>query len=481
MAIQAPIRTLLRPVRIAVVVHYLGQLALVLAALSAIPAVIAALLSEFHLALTLVLGAVVPSLLLALGARTEVESASIQTSEAMAVTVLVFALAALMMTVPFHFAGMPLTDALFEAVSGVTTTGLSTRFGIADASPGLLFLRSWTQFIGGLGFIVLAFAVVTVHGAESRRLSDPAGTEEDLAENTRTHARRVLAVYLFLSVLGMILMWALGLDPYSALLHTLSGVSTGGFSSFDDSLSSVPRGAQIAAAFTSLAAALPLILYYRAFIRKRETGGLWRDPELLALVFAVTLTAVLLWLTDALAPLDAVLQAVNAQTTTGYSTIEIENLSPAGKLTLILSMVTGAGLGSTGGGLKLLRVLILLRLVHLLIVRSLLPHHAVTPQRLSGSRITDEQISRITGVILLYLLVIVLSWMAFLFAGHDPLNALFEVASATATAGLSTGLSAPELEPWLKGLLCFDMLAGRLEVLALVVVLYPRTWISRTR
>lgn len=478
MTLEPSIRSLILPVRIAVIARYLGQLAIVLAVLASVPTLVAAMLGEFALALALLTAVILPTGLLALGALQPAPRGGIQANEAMVVTALIFILAAALMTGPFTVAGMAPLDALFEAVSGITTTGLTTVTAVRDLSPGSLFLRAWLQFAGGLGFVVLAVALIGAQGAESRRLLDPAGAEEDLAVSTRVHARRMMAVYTLLTLTGIALLWATGLTPFTALLHGLSSVSTGGFSSFDNSLGAAPAGARFAAGLLSLAAAMPLVLYYRAISRRHAPEAL-RDPELLALLFMLAVVAAALHLSDALSPADALLQALNAQTTTGFSTVDAASLSNTGKAALILSMLSGAGLGSTGGGIKLLRLLILLRLVQILVWRSLLPPHAAITQRVAGLTLDDAQISRVIGVVLLYLLVVVASWLVFLAAGQDPLNALFEVVSATATVGLSSGLTATDLAPGLKLLLCFDMLAGRLEILALVVTLYPRTWIRR--
>ena len=258
----------------------------------------------------------------------------------------------------------------------------------------------------------------------------------------------------------------------------MTAVSTGGFSTFDTSLAHAPATARAGVALLALAAAMPLVLYYRA-VTRRSPAMLWRDPELRAMLAAVTVVSLLLAGTGDLAFPDAVFQAVNAQTTTGFSSVDVAALSDTGKLVLILSMVSGAGLGSTGGGIKLLRLLVLARLVHLIVLRAQLPRHGVAAVRFGRNRIDDAQITLVGGVVVLYAVVIVLSWGAFVSAGHPPLDALFEVVSATATVGLSVGISSPELAPWLKAVLCFDMLAGRLEVLALLVALSPRNWRRR--
>jgi trk system potassium uptake protein TrkH len=198
-----------------------------------------------------------------------------------------------------------------------------------------------------------------------------------------------------------------------------------------------------------------------------------------ALTAAVAITASILWALGQLAPADAALQALSAQTGTGFSTLDVGALEPQAKWVLILSMVTGAGIGSTAGGVKLMRVLILIRVLQLAILRVQVPRHAVIAPTLAGRQLESHQIEHALVLLLLFPLLILVSWVPFLVAGYAPLDALVEVVSATATVGLSTGITGPDLEPGLKALLTLDMLAGRLEIIALLVMVYPGTWHKR--
>ena len=142
-------------------------------------------------------------------------------------------------------------------------------------------------------------------------------------------------------------------------------------------------------------------------------------------------------------------------------------------------MFTGGEIGSTAGGIKILRLLIIIQLVHHYLVRTALPSHAVVEPRLAGQKIEPSDFSSVFIVLSLYVFLILISWLLFTALGMDPLNSLFEVMSATCTVGLSTGLTASDLHPLLKAVLGFDMLAGRLEIIALFVLIYPRTWLGK--
>jgi len=171
--------------------------------------------------------------------------------------------------------------------------------------------------------------------------------------------------------------------------------------------------------------------------------------------------------------------ALSAQTTAGFSSLPCQGLSAGSKLVLIFAMAVGGGLGSTAGGFKLFRLLIVASIFRLILLRTSLPKHSVIIARLKGHKIDHADIDAAQLLIILFIIVIALSWLPFVVMGHDPLDALFEVVSATGTAGLSVGITNRTLPTFLKGVLCFDMFMGRLEIFAWIVMFYPGTWLGR--
>jgi trk system potassium uptake protein TrkH len=467
------------------VIRYVGELSLVLGASALVPTLGAVFFREFQLMPPYALAS---ALLLGLGAlaRRAPLPGELQRNEALVVTAAAFVLGPLVMSGPLVFQGIPWLDAFFEAISGVTTTGLSTLSSVEGRSRTFLLARAWMQWVGGLGFVVLSLALLLGPGVATRRLGAPSLEPADLAGSVRNHARRVLGIYLGLTGFGVIVLLALGASGFDALLHTLSGVSTGGFTPRDASLAFLEPRLQYGVLGLCLLGAISLSLYSEPW------RGRWRrvsdDPELRALFVLIAVVGSLVFLATRLGPgstsvavSDLALTAVSAQTGAGFATVPMEGLPASAKAVLILSMMTGGSVGSTAGGIKLLRLLIVLRLVRWLVAETRLPRHAVAGPTLLAQRLESGEMLRAAAVILLFLGVLVVSWIPFLAYGYAPLDALFEVASATGTVGLSVGITGPELEPALKGVLCVNMLLGRLEVFAVLVALSPRTWIGRRR
>ena len=483
---EETINALVYAVRPRVVLKYCGQLALMLAILTLVPLLFSILDTDWQLTLRFIVlcsGLVLGGILLA---RIPAPM-RIQSNEALTVTAIMFLLTPLLMSWPIMAAGTTYFDALFEAVSSITTTGLSTLGSIQGKPDTLLFTRAWMQWYGGLGIIVLSVALLMGHQAVARRLTEPVEGGDTLITTARLYARRTLIVYVILTLAGLAIVWSLSGNPFASLLHVLAAVSTGGFSNTDTSLAGFEsKSVSISIMLISFLGAISLPLYWRAVHAGWRQGLhiLVTDVELRALFLGCLLVGGLLsginWLQGTPAPwYHGFMMGISAQTTTGFTTQTVATMEPGSKLIMIISMLVGGSVGSSAGGIKLLRLLILLRLLQLMLRRTGLTPHAVLEPMLGGQRLENDDLIRALQVILLFAILVIVSWLPFVVMGYDPLDALFEVASACGTVGLSSGITRPGLEAGLKGVLCFDMLAGRLEVIALLLVMYPRNWIGR--
>jgi trk system potassium uptake protein TrkH len=372
-------------------------------------------------------------------------------------------------------------------LSGVTTTGLTTTATVADKPVGFLFARAWLQWYGGLGIVVLSAALVMRPGPALRRLASSEDTSNDLAVDARAHARRMLMIYGALTTATLLALFMIGLSPLAAISCALSAVSTGGFAANDASLAAV---AGWPGRFTILACALlaagSFPAYYR-WVRGRSGRTPWDETAgwaLLVFTLIISLALALLlhfqrrvgWPGSICHGLGL---GISTQSTTGFSTLNIEALPPAAKAMQIVSMFIGGDLGSTAGGIKVFRFLITLRVLEHWLARTSVTRHTVLPRRLGQHKLADGVALDATLLISLFTGTIVVSWIVFLCYGFDPLNALYDVVSATATVGLSTGVTGPTLPVPLKLVLCADMLLGWIEIIAVLVLFYPRTWFGK--
>lgn len=465
-----------QPVRWQVLIGLLARGGWLLIALTAVPALFA-LAGGFwstafrYLEVIVLLGAVCwPLTRFAL-------PTDIRSNEGIVVTVLAFLLSPLIMAYPLSGAGIGYTAALFEAVSAVTTCGLTVLPTVADKPAEFLFARAWMQWYGGLGFVAL-LPLWLEPGPLPRQLL---GLENEMAPLTSAwiYTRGIVVVYLFLTASGFLLLWLLGGDPFAALVHVLAAVSTGGFSSFDQGPAELGKPFAIGVIGVSVLGAFPLSAYLG--------GVLWRDLQIRALLIGglvggLSIGASLIWLQGQRldhALFYGLLTAFSAQTTAGFSTLKVDSLPPVAIGLLLGLMLSGGGLGSTAGGIKVFRLLVLVSALRLQLRRLALPPHAWVQLRLGKLALEEALIARALLVCFLYGLTAFCSWLSFLALGYDPLLSLFEVVSALGTVGLSAGICRADLPGFLQFVLGLDMWLGRVEILAGLVLFHPATWRSR--
>lgn len=473
-----------KPIRLEVIGKYLGQLLIILALLIILPLVVSLLYMEYDFTIRYV---VVECILFALGLlliRINTPAA-IQTNEGLAITSLIFIISPLIMTIPLMGSGLDFIDALFEAASAFTTTGLSTATELQHQPRTFLFTRTYMQWIGGLGIVVLTVALLIRPGRYLKKLID-LDESKGMASSTRTYARRISVIYLALTVLCISIIWAANGDFFDAVTHAFAAVSTGGFSNYDNSLAGFNSSVTtLCVILGCVFGALPLLLYFR--IRQYNLLQICQDVQVRALVFFILCISILL--AFALAdstdmPLSEVLfhaplMVISAQTTAGFSSIDTLQIGTHGMLILMIAMFVGGSLGSTAGGIKIYRILIFWSALQHMLQKSTATPHAVIEPHLAGGHLETEEINKAMLIILLFFFTIIFSWLAFLFSGYDPINSLFEVVSAVGTVGLSSGIISADLPTHLKLILCVDMLLGRLEFFALLVLVYPLTWFNK--
>jgi len=474
-------------VRPRIICKYTGQLLLIFSVLNCVPLLFCVLIGEYHLVLPYAVITAGTGIFGFLLQRIKA-STDIQNNETLVISALIFLITPSLFAFPFLQHGLTYIDAFFEAVSGVTTTGLSCLASVENLPRTFLFTRAWLQWIGGLGIVVLGVAILLPQSKATLHLFRENWEKEGLVASTRSYARVILKVYIFMTLAGFILLAALGIHWFDAITHVLAAVSTGGFSTYDNSLSGLSgRPGQSAVILISFFGAVPLFVYYifsrgdvRKFISNQEIKGLAA-----AAVFAAMVTTMILMAADGLSPrqalIDGPLLALSAQTTTGFSTLSTPDLSAPAKFILLPFMIIGGNVGSTAGGIKILRLIVILKMIKLLVIRSGLAPNAVVKPRLMGRRLDTVEIETCFLIVFLFILVILLSWLPFIFMGYPLLDSLFEVVSAICTVGLTTGVSSPSLPGFLKSILCLDMLMGRLEIIAFLIFFYPPTWFGQKK
>ncbi len=403
--------------------------------------------------------------------------------EAIVLTAIFFPLSSAISAVPVQLiTGVTYTDALFECISSITTTGLTVMPAVSD--PVFLFFRSWLQWIGGIGIIIVVLIIFLKPGTSTFLINETQNRSEMVSSGVIAAAIMLVRVYIAITLLAFGLFWAGGMIPFDALCHAISTVSTGGFSTKTGSI----------ADFSGIL--IPVMMCVVMVMGGTDFStfpGLFTDPKkffrdvqlryfiliaitgMALMAFALSYTVAI---TDAI-PI-AVFQVISALTTTGYSTINIGELPETSRAVLLVLMGIGGSLGSTSGGLKIFRLILIVQMIRIIFLRIFLPKEVVIPLKVGERVMEQDEVYQHISYVFLYGIVLAGSFFIFLVYGYGMSNSLFEVTSALGTVGLSTGLTSPTLPLVLKGVLSVDMLLGRLEVIPFLILLNPITWWKRS-
>lgn len=402
--------------------------------------------------------------------------------EAVATLALVFVLSGIVLMPGYLVLGLAPLDALFEGISGITTTGLSVARDASDWPISAHFLRGWSQWCGGVVVAVAGVALLMGSGRAARMMGEQSVGDGYLA-STRTRARLILVVYVVLTVIAIIGLTLLIPGPWEGTMIALAAVSTGGFAPRADSLADYTLAAQGFTLFICIAGSISLLFYalaYQRGLRFALKKSLALTSLLIvvggAFAFAALLTGINGW--DPRDIATATLNQISAQTTAGFATGDVLVGSPV-VLLMLAGMLIGGDVGSTTGGLKTGRVVLLARMVQLTLLRLRLPPSALSHIKDGDGRAKTDAVIFAAALMAIYLTAAALFWLALSSDGFEAIPALFDAVSALSGVGLSAGVIGPDLAGWLKGFAIFAMLLGRLEFFVLIALLLPSTWIKR--
>lgn len=417
---------------------------------------------------------------------------TLQLKEAFLLTALVWLVLPAFAALPFVFSELSLSysDAYFEAMSGLTTTGSTVITGLDDAPPGILLWRAILQWLGGVGIIVMAVAVLPmlrVGGMQLFRM-ESSDTSEKILPRAAQISGAIAILYAALTTLCFLALVGAGLSSFDALAHAMTTIATGGFSTSDSSVGHFNSVAVdvIITAFM-LVGSLPFVLYLQ-LLRGRPLL-LWRDSQVRAFFGAVLLLVTIMtsWLvySDNYDPGNALRYAsfniVSILTGTGYTTANYSGWGSFAIAMFFLVMFIGGCAGSTSCGIKIFRFQVLYQVIVTQVRKLGRPHGVFQPQY-NKKPLSDSVINSVIGFLFLFLLSFVALAIALTFTGLDFVTALSGAGTALANVGPGlgdvigpSGTFAP-LPDTAKWLLSFGMLLGRLELFTVLVLFTPAFW-----
>ena len=476
------------------VVFVLGRIFLVEAAMLLLPMACSAIYGEWYMLPAFLLPAVILLLLgLAASLRTP-KNTTIYARDGLAIVALVWVLMSAFGALPFVISGeIPaFADAFFEMVSGFTTTGSTILNDIEALSHGALFWRSFSHWVGGMGVLVFAMAVLPMTDGRAMHLMRaevPGPTCGKLSSKLSDSAKILYGIYFAMTALEVALLCAGGMSLYESLIHSFGTAGTGGFSNRALSIGAYqnPYFEWVIGIFMLLFG-INFNLYYFILMRHfREAFGSEELHAYLGIVLfsTVTIAANILSMVGSIgeAVRTAFFQVSSIITTTGYATADFNLWPTYSRVLLLLLMIVGACGGSTAGGLKMSRVIIFFKAARQ-DLNKMLHTHAVTAIRFEGKPLDEKTLQGVHNYFNVYMMLIMLSTVLVSLDGFDMITTFTAVITCLNNVGPGMEMVGPmgnfsQFSAPVKYLLSFNMLAGRLELYPMLAMFAPRLWRRR--
>jgi len=395
-------------------------------------------------------------------------------------------------TLPYLLSGVipDLTNAFFEVMSGMTTTGASILTDIEATPKGILYWRSMTQWIGGMGIIVLTVAIMPllgIGGVELFAAEAPGPKSDKIHPRIRETAKRLWLIYVSLTAILAVILWAVGMTTFDAINHAFTTMATGGFSTKNASMAAfdTPWIHYPIIFFMFLAGTNYTIIYLSL---KGKWKQIWKSDEFKTYAFLVIgltllITFKVVYYTDMgmeKSFRESLFSVVSLITTTGFVSIDYTQWSNGLTMIFFILLFTGASAGSTSGGIKIIRHLVFVKNSTLEFKRLLHPK-AILPLKLNGQVVPPKIMTHIFIFLLLYMALVVLGTVLLSIFGLDFQTALGATATSLGNVGPGIGDVGPvDNFAWLpsevKWVLCFLMLLGRLELFTILILFTGYFW-----
>ena len=390
-------------------------------------------------------------------------------------------------SIPFYLSGMNAIDSIFESMSGITTTGATVISNLDTLPESLLFYRQLLQWMGGMGLIVLAIAVMPllgIGGGQIYKTEIPGAMgEQKLTPRIKETAQVLWLIYLGLTVLCAILYYLGGMGSFDAISHAMSTVAIGGFSTHNDSIGHFNSIAieTICIAFMLLSA-FSFTLHYFAVFKKRPLKYFY-DPEIR---FFMSILAIIFIICAMISNIsnygpnlrELAFHSVSMLTTTGFSISNSSEWPFSISFILLIGAFIGACAGSVGGGVKSWRVLIMINHAHKNLMRIIHPNSVIS-LKIGTKNVNDEVATSVWGFFSIYIISFIILLLFVLISGVDFESAFSAVGACLNNLGPGLGIVSENyanINSASKGILAFAMLLGRLEIFTLLVILTPMFW-----
>lgn len=396
-------------------------------------------------------------------------------------------------SIPYMASGVidSFSAALFETSSGLTTTGATVLIDIESVPRAILFWRALTHWLGGMGIVVLAVALfpqVGIGGNIMLAAESPGPTLEKVTPKINEMAKIFWIMYAALTMIEVLLLMLGGMDWFDATTHAFATLATGGFSTKNDSIAAFSHSPylQIVITVFMLLAGINFAMYFS--IIKGNISSLWKDSELKGYIFLVVVVSIIIAVNLLIktetnisnALLDSFFQVATIITTTGFVSQDYEMWPYFSQALLFLLMFVGGCAGSTGGGIKVIRIVTILKYIQREIIKFFTPRR-VQRIKISKRSVDEDYIKLVMFFVFCYILILLLTTLVVSLDNFDILTSFTTALATLGNIGPGLGAVGPTdnyamFSPWLKIFLSLVMITGRLELFTVLILFSPRFW-----
>ena len=418
---------------------------------------------------------------------------NITRSEALAVALFAWIMLSIISAIPYLYYGLNIVDAIFEGVSGVTTTGATILKDFSLYPKTMFFWRSFSQWLGGMGILVLFIAILPSFAIAGRQMffaesPGASSTESKLTPRIRQTAAALWGIYFVLTLIEIIILKYMGLDIFDAICNSLSCLSGGGFSPAQNSIMQYasPKIYWVIAFFMFLSG-MNFALQYKIYI-KRDFKAIFKDDEfklytgiilLFTLLIAVTLSTHHIY--EIKKSIEtAFFQVISIITTTGFATVDYNEWNIRAKILLFLLMFTGASIGSASGGVKLLRIVFIFKYLKRQISKIYHPN-GVYPIKINKTIVSEDNVKQMISFVIFYYTIFAITAFIMVYIEQNITIGVSSAIASLGNVGPAFGIAGPmgnfsSIHNISKIIFIFNMLIGRLELIPFLAILHPDFW-----
>ncbi len=415
----------------------------------------------------------------------------ISPKEAFIITVLSWVLMTFLCAVPFIYTKVDLSvvDALFESMSGITTTGATTLNNIEILPKGILIWRAFLQWLGGIGIVVIALFILPflrIGGMQLFHLEGDDPYDKSLPKISSV-IKKIFIIYFTLTIVLIFFYYIFGMTIFDSIAHSFTTISTGGFSTYDNSFAYFDNSILIIAIIFMILGSLPFLVLIQT--TRKNLFPIFKDHQVRAFIIILLIATITIFYFannyingDLISKIVSVsFNTISIISGTGYVSDNFENWGNYASVLFLILMFIGGCAGSTTGGLKVFRFQILFKYINLHLKKMLKPH-VILASHFNGKKINDSTYESVMSFFFLYILTFFLSALLLSFTGLDFITCISAAASTISNVGPGLGsIIGPEgnygmLDGFSKIILIFTMFLGRLELLTILVLLIPSFW-----